>query len=138
MSSLSFCRSCSNLLYPKEDRARKKLVYACAQCKVEQDAESPVVFRHEVIKSERCGSRARRCGRRRAGSRAHARTRCPPPFSLRSNQLDKVPDGIISDPTLGRENIECPKCMHRGAVFIMPKVLPTDDRIKLIFVCTNA
>ncbi len=56
----------------------------------------------------------------------------------RRNQLEKVPDGIITDPTLARENVECPKCMHRGAVYLMPKITAADDRIKLIFVCTNA
>lgn len=64
----------------------------------------------------------------------------PPPTapSRCSNQLEKVPDGIITDPTLGRNpSVECPKCTHRGAVYIMPKITAADDRIKLIFVCTN-
>lgn len=61
-----------------------------------------------------------------------------PPSRPCSNQLEKIPDGIISDPTLGREASEvCPKCSHSGAVFIMPKITPADNRIKLIFVCTN-
>jgi DNA-directed RNA polymerase II subunit RPB9 len=96
-----------NMLYPRESKTSKVLVYACNKCDFEAPAASPVVFRHEVIKSER-------------------------------NQLEKVPDGIITDPTLGRENIECPKCKSRGAVFVMPKIGTSDDRIKLIFVCTNA
>ena len=63
---------------------------------------------------------------------------CPPAPSVRRNQLEKIPDGIIADPTLGREASEvCPKCAHAGAVFIMPKITPADNRIKLIFVCTN-
>ena len=95
------------MLYPRESKTAKELVYACQKCAYEAPAESPVVFRHEVIKSER-------------------------------NQLEKVPDAIITDPTLGRENMECPKCLSRGAVFIMPKIGTSDDRIKLIFVCTNA
>ena len=95
------------MLYPRESKTAKALVYACNKCSYEAAAESPVVFRHEVIKSER-------------------------------NQLEKVPDAIITDPTLGREAMECPKCENRGAVFIMPKIGTSDDRIKLIFVCTNA
>lgn len=61
----------------------------------------------------------------------------PPPLVPRSNQLEKIPDDIITDPTLGRERVECPKCAHRGAVYLMPKITASDDRIKLIFVCTN-
>ena len=49
-------RRSHNLLMPKEDRAQKKLVFFCKPCNYTQDAETPIVFRHEVIKSERCAS----------------------------------------------------------------------------------
>lgn len=56
----------------------------------------------------------------------------------RSNQLEKIPDDIISDPSLQRETaVSCPKCAERGAVFIQAKATPADDRMKLIFVCTS-
>jgi DNA-directed RNA polymerase II subunit RPB9 len=53
------------------------------------------------------------------------------------NQLEKIPDDIITDPTLQRASIECPKCSHVGAVFFMAKVTTSDERLKLIYVCTN-
>ena len=31
----------------------------------------------------------------------------------------------------------CPRCSERGAAFIQAKATPADDRMKLIFVCTN-
>ena len=56
----------------------------------------------------------------------------------RSNQLEKIPDDIIADPTLTREkNITCPKCGGSEAIFIQAKAGAADDRMKLIFVCTN-
>jgi DNA-directed RNA polymerase subunit M/transcription elongation factor TFIIS len=58
--------------------------------------------------------------------------------SSRSNELEKIPDDIITDPALGRQPVECPSCAHVGAVYIMPKISAADDRIKLVFVCTNA
>lgn len=58
-------------------------------------------------------------------------------ISPRSNQLQNIPDDIITDPTLQREAIECPKCLHVGAVFFMAKVSTSDERLKLIYVCTN-
>ncbi|KAK8936919.1 hypothetical protein KSP39_PZI012828 [Platanthera zijinensis] len=32
MSAMKFCRECNNILYPKEDRERKILLYACCNC----------------------------------------------------------------------------------------------------------
>ena len=32
-------------------KAAKKLMYACRGCGYEQEAENPVVFKHEIIKS---------------------------------------------------------------------------------------
>jgi DNA-directed RNA polymerase II subunit RPB9 len=39
------------MLYPKENKAQKKLVYACKRCHFSQEAENPVVFKHELVKS---------------------------------------------------------------------------------------
>jgi DNA-directed RNA polymerase subunit M/transcription elongation factor TFIIS len=45
----------------------------------------------------------------------------------------------VSDPSLQREGaVQCPKCEGRGAAFIQAKASASDDRMKLIFVCTNA
>ena len=53
-SSLAIFFSCSNnLLYPRENKADKKLVYGCQKCQYEQEAETSVVFKHEIIKSEK-------------------------------------------------------------------------------------
>ncbi|TVU23579.1 hypothetical protein EJB05_25953, partial [Eragrostis curvula] len=32
MSTMKFCRECNNILYPKEDRANKILLFACRNC----------------------------------------------------------------------------------------------------------
>lgn len=53
LNQITLSRS-NNLLYPKENRAEKKLMYSCGRCRYEQEAEHPVVFRHEMVKSERC------------------------------------------------------------------------------------
>ena len=64
----------------------------------------------------------------------------PLPFLLslaRRDQLEQIPDDIITDPTLQRAVVDCPKCASVGAVFFMAKVTAADERLKLIFVCTN-
>ena len=54
-----------------------------------------------------------------------------------ANELEQVPDDIITDPTLQREAVECPKCARVGAVFFMAQVKASDNRLKLIYVCTS-
>ncbi|KAK2743047.1 hypothetical protein FQN57_005003 [Myotisia sp. PD_48] len=43
-----FCRECSNLLYPKEDRATNTLVFACRTCHVGEPASSYCVFQNRL------------------------------------------------------------------------------------------
>ncbi|MCJ1271934.1 hypothetical protein MMC22_011839 [Lobaria immixta] len=43
-----FCRECSNMLYPKEDRISNKLMFACRTCQFSEDAISSCVFRNNL------------------------------------------------------------------------------------------
>lgn len=43
-----FCRECSNMLYPKEDRVSNKLMFACRTCQFSEDAISSCVFRNNL------------------------------------------------------------------------------------------
>jgi len=43
-----FCRECSNMLYPKEDRQNNKLEFACRTCHFHEDAATSCVFRNEL------------------------------------------------------------------------------------------
>ena len=45
---LRFCPNSNDLLYPKEDREQKKLVYACLNCNYRIDAEDFCVHRHSI------------------------------------------------------------------------------------------
>ncbi|CAI0626646.1 unnamed protein product [Linum tenue] len=48
MSTMKFCRECNNILYPKEDRDQKLLLYACRNCDHQEVAENYCVYRNEV------------------------------------------------------------------------------------------
>ena len=48
-----------------------------------------------------------------------------------------MPDDIITDPTLVRERVSCPKCSNGTAVMLIPPVGASDTRVKIIFVCIN-
>ncbi|KAI9734499.1 MAG: hypothetical protein M1834_002099 [Cirrosporium novae-zelandiae] len=43
-----FCRECSNMLYPKEDRANDTLMFACRTCQFSEPATSACVFRNRL------------------------------------------------------------------------------------------
>ncbi|PGH23640.1 hypothetical protein AJ80_02246 [Polytolypa hystricis UAMH7299] len=43
-----FCRECSNLLYPKEDRANNTLMFTCRTCHVGEPASSHCVFQNKL------------------------------------------------------------------------------------------
>ncbi|XP_008796106.1 DNA-directed RNA polymerases II, IV and V subunit 9A-like [Phoenix dactylifera] len=48
MSAMKFCRECNNILYPKEDKQKKILLFACRNCDYEEVADSFCVYRNEV------------------------------------------------------------------------------------------
>jgi len=43
-----FCSGCSNLLFPKEDKAENRLLFACRTCAFTEEAASSCVMRHEI------------------------------------------------------------------------------------------
>ncbi|KAF8776581.1 hypothetical protein HU200_003300 [Digitaria exilis] len=48
MSTMKFCRECNNILYPKEDREQKVLLYACRNCDHQEVADNNCVYRNVV------------------------------------------------------------------------------------------
>ncbi|KAG8531530.1 uncharacterized protein KY384_003159 [Bacidia gigantensis] len=47
--TFKFCRECSNMLYPKEDRVTSKLMFACRTCQFSEEATSSCVFRNNLF-----------------------------------------------------------------------------------------
>ncbi|GIC85023.1 DNA-directed RNA polymerase II core subunit RPB9 [Aspergillus udagawae] len=43
-----FCRECSNLLYPKEDRVNNRLMFTCRTCHVGEPATSYCVYQNKL------------------------------------------------------------------------------------------
>ncbi|KAK0622575.1 DNA-directed RNA polymerase II subunit RPB9 [Immersiella caudata] len=41
-----FCSECSNMLYPKEDEAERKLLFTCRTCSYSEEAQSSCIFRN--------------------------------------------------------------------------------------------
>ncbi|KAJ0980596.1 hypothetical protein J5N97_008851 [Dioscorea zingiberensis] len=49
MSTMKFCRECNNILYPKEDRENKVLLFACRNCDHQEVADNNCVYRNVII-----------------------------------------------------------------------------------------
>jgi len=49
---IKFCQECNNMLYPKEDKENRRLLYVCRNCDFKQEAENPCIYvnkiQHEV------------------------------------------------------------------------------------------
>lgn len=48
---LRFCPNSNDLLYPREDRSKKKLIYVCRNCDYTTDSDSSCVYRHFIAHS---------------------------------------------------------------------------------------
>jgi DNA-directed RNA polymerase II subunit RPB9 len=52
-TSMRFCPNCNFILYPKEDKEERKLIFYCKsqRCEYEEDSDDPFVFRNQVVKT---------------------------------------------------------------------------------------
>ncbi|CAG8524436.1 2902_t:CDS:2 [Acaulospora morrowiae] len=48
MATFKFCSQCSNLLYPREDKENKRLLYACRNCIYQEETINFCVYRNDV------------------------------------------------------------------------------------------
>jgi len=49
---IQFCGECNNILYPKEDRVKKILLYACRNCEFVMESANPCVYKNMVLHKE--------------------------------------------------------------------------------------
>lgn len=107
---LRFCPESNDILYPREDKQRRVLVYGCLSCSYEEDAD-PLnkeyggwcVYRNEVHHSNK--------------------------------EKTVILKDVKADPTLPRTNdVECAVCKHKEAVFFSSS---TEEGMTLYLSCTN-
>ena len=46
---IRFCQECNNMLYPKEDKGNKQLMYACRNCDYKQLAENNCIYVNKIM-----------------------------------------------------------------------------------------
>merc|ERR1712227_523230 len=49
---IQFCQECNNMLYPKEDKVNKILLYQCRNCDFCTEAERPCIYVNKLISNE--------------------------------------------------------------------------------------
>ncbi|XP_065826598.1 DNA-directed RNA polymerase II subunit RPB9-like [Oscarella lobularis] len=45
---IKFCQECNNMLYPKEDKQNRILVYACRNCDFREEADNPCIYVNKI------------------------------------------------------------------------------------------
>ncbi|CAH3128680.1 hypothetical protein pdam_00017834 [Pocillopora damicornis] len=45
---IKFCQECNNMLYPKEDKDNKILLYACRNCDYQQEADNSCIYVNKI------------------------------------------------------------------------------------------
>ncbi|TKR69744.1 hypothetical protein L596_021858 [Steinernema carpocapsae] len=46
---IRFCPECNNMLYPREDKENRQLIYACRNCDHKQVAENPCIYVNKLL-----------------------------------------------------------------------------------------
>eukprot|EP00257_Ricinus_communis_P016508 XP_015574698.1 DNA-directed RNA polymerases II, IV and V subunit 9A-like isoform X1 [Ricinus communis] len=107
MSVYKFCPDCNNVLYPKEDRKQRILLYACRNCEhqmLQEVADSNRVYRNEIHHSV--------------------------------SEHTQILQDVASDPTLPRtKSVRCSACGHGEAVFL--QATSREEGMTLFYVCCN-
>ncbi|KAJ5942942.1 hypothetical protein N7516_003110 [Penicillium verrucosum] len=137
-----FCRECSNLLYPKEDRVNNQLMFTCRTCHVGQPASSHCVYQNHL--HSQVGDTAGVTQDVTADP-----TVCCPRFCTLPGLCtlcgDVIPCSICGPapkedlpqdaPPLPRANKLCPSCGETEAVFFQSQQRSAETGMKLYYVC---
>ncbi|XP_065511268.1 DNA-directed RNA polymerase II subunit RPB9 isoform X2 [Caloenas nicobarica] len=54
---IRFCQECNNMLYPKEDKENRILLYACRNCDYQQEADNSCIYVNKItheVETRRC------------------------------------------------------------------------------------
>jgi len=104
---IKFCRQCNNMLYPKENKDLKKLLYHCKICEYEEEAEDACVYINSVAQDLE---------------------------ALEMVTSDLATDPTLAH---CREGEICPACSGTDAVQFQTPVNRDKSNMRLYYVCTS-
>ncbi|KAJ5238438.1 hypothetical protein N7468_003057 [Penicillium chermesinum] len=139
-----FCRECSNLLYPKEDRANNRLMYTCRTCHVGELATSYCVYQNKL--NSQVGDTAgvtQDVGSDPTVRLPNPSLLCLPGFctlcgcmvtcTYCDSRSITYCDDLLNE--LPRANKLCPDCGENEAVFFQSQQRSAETGMKLYYVC---
>ncbi|XP_054155759.1 DNA-directed RNA polymerase II subunit RPB9-like [Oppia nitens] len=105
---IRFCPECNNMLYQRQNKEQRTLVFFCRTC----------LYQREATKDQYCVY---------INNIKHD-----------INELSLINPDLVDDPTLARTYCHpCPKCHHKEAVFMQGSHKESNNKMKLYYVCTN-
>merc|ERR1712012_942115 len=104
---IKFCQECNNMLYPKEDKENKQLMYACRNCDYKEIAENSCIYVNKIM---------------------HGGVN-----ELTNINPDVIGDPTLPRST----DHPCPICQCKESVFFQSDSSSAEDEMKLYYVCTN-
>ncbi|CAI0467069.1 unnamed protein product [Linum tenue] len=152
MSTMKFCRECNNILYPKEDREQKMLLYACRNCDHQVPSPRFSLFVSR-FRAYLCSARVQ-CGRL-GFTAVRFRDKCDALNMLQevaenycvyrnevhhsAAERTQVLQDVAADPTLPRtKDVQCAECngQRRGRYdavlrLLQPKLWASLERLRL-------
>mmetsp|Transcript_23611 Transcript_23611/g.30857 ORF Transcript_23611/g.30857 Transcript_23611/m.30857 type:complete len:115 (+) Transcript_23611:228-572(+) len=105
MAGMRFCRECNNMLYPKEDREARKLMFACRNCNYSEYVDEACIYRNEIVKA--------------------AETK----LDIIPNDIVEDPTLQRSN------DAQCQACNNTEAVFLQAEQSAKSESLALIFIC---
>eukprot|EP00696_Hemimastix_kukwesjijk_P001049 gnl/Hemi2/11366_TR3932_c0_g1_i1.p1 gnl/Hemi2/11366_TR3932_c0_g1~~gnl/Hemi2/11366_TR3932_c0_g1_i1.p1 ORF type:complete len:116 (+),score=25.47 gnl/Hemi2/11366_TR3932_c0_g1_i1:79-426(+) len=106
--AMKFCPECNNMLYPKEDKQNRILMYACRNCDHQEEAQNMCVYKNDVHRAQE-------------GAR-----------------LAFIHDVTSDPTLPRTKNADCPKCDNREAIMITQTNRTDDRmEISLVCVACN-
>ncbi|KAI3980715.1 hypothetical protein MKX01_025280 [Papaver californicum] len=117
MSTMKFCGECNNILYPKEDKEQKILLYACRNCEHQLGLDKLLILSRLLI----------------------YRVLIYRGFTVHHSvgERTQILQDVAADPTLPHTKaVRCALCNHGEAVFFQATARG-EEGMTLFFVCCN-
>ncbi|XP_040261743.1 DNA-directed RNA polymerase II subunit RPB9 isoform X1 [Bufo bufo] len=137
---IRFCQECNNMLYPKEDKENRILLYANVLLLFQRQREGKsLLWWSSLYRGRHPSSLAQHSKCRNCDYQQEADNSCiyVNKITHEVDELTQIIADVSQDPTLPRtEDHPCVKCGHKEAVFFQSHSARAEDAMRLYYVCT--
>ncbi|XP_036916951.1 DNA-directed RNA polymerase II subunit RPB9 isoform X1 [Sturnira hondurensis] len=132
---IRFCQECNNMLYPKEDKENRILLYASTSPrKTLLSLPIPWGALRDSLPATLALPQCRNCDYQQEADNSCIYVN---KITHEVDELTQIIADVSQDPTLPRtEDHPCQKCGHKEAVFFQSHSARAEDAMRLYYVCT--